>query len=177
MHVFTQDYFYLNFIKIFEYFVGPAEFDEEKISIASATGPASDISAGSSNSNEVKSSAQGATGAASIAASSAAAASGGATSTNNSTGRKTSRLSLHGLNVASSMSSLIKQPIEGLKNSASSSLRNSSRVNSRSLLNLFSAHNNSTATTSTNPSNLTRQGNVIFVHSSRGKALDLTEKY
>lgn len=33
---------------------GPAEFDEEKISIASATGPASDISAGSSNSNEVK---------------------------------------------------------------------------------------------------------------------------
>ena len=151
-------------------FVGPAEFDEEKISIASATGPASDISAGSSNSNEVKSSAQGATGAASIAASTsgAAASGGGATSTNNSTGRKTSRLSLHGLNVASSMSSLIKQPIEGLKNSASSSLRNSSRVNSRSLLNLFSAHNNST-TTSTNPSHLTRQGNVIFMHSSREK--------
>ena len=157
----------MQFINIF---VGPAEFDEEKISIASATGPASDISAGSSNSNEVKSSAQGATGAASIAASTSGGATsgGGATSsTNNSTGRKTSRLSLHGLNVASSMSSLIKQPIEGLKNSASSSLRNSSRVNSRSLLNLFSAHNNST---STNPSHLTRQGNVIFMHSSREKS-------
>ena len=33
-------------------FLGPAEFDPEKISLTSATGPASDISAGSSNSFE-----------------------------------------------------------------------------------------------------------------------------
>ena len=32
--------------------LGPAEFDPEKISLTSATGPASDISAGSSNSFE-----------------------------------------------------------------------------------------------------------------------------
>ena len=98
-------------------------------------------------------------------------------SANNSTGRKTSRLSLHGLNMASSMSSLIKQPIEKsgliMKNefqfhekkmkssgsgSSSSSFRNS-KANSRSLLNLFSAYNNTTTNQYHQQSNsLNRQG-------------------
>ena len=144
---------------IYLFFIGPAEFDEEKISIASATGPASDISAGSSNSNEVKATVLlggGATGSGTPALAASGAAS--SASANNSTGRKTSRLSLHGLNA--SMSSLIKQPIEkglNLKSSSSSSFRNS-KANSRSLLNLFSAYNNSTTTNQYQPNSLNRQG-------------------
>ena len=169
----SQAHYSFNFI-----FLGPAEFDEEKISIASATGPASDISAGSSNSNEVKATVL-LGGAAGTGSGTPALATSGAASAsaNNSTGRKTSRLSLHGLNMASSMSSLIKQPIEKsgliMKNefqfhekkmkssgsgSSSSSFRNS-KANSRSLLNLFSAYNNTTTNQYHQQSNsLNRQG-------------------
>jgi len=63
---------------------GPAEFDEEKISLTSATGPASDISAGSCNSNEVKSS--GATALTTPLASAASAAASSGSTGNNSSG-------------------------------------------------------------------------------------------
>jgi hypothetical protein len=128
------------------FFTGPAEFDEEKISLASATGPASDISAGSANSNntpDVKASAAATSSVTALGAAAAAPLPSSTTSsTNNSTGRKASRLSLQGLSVASSMSSLMKQPMEVLGGSSRSSMgRSTSRVNSRSLLNLFTLNN------------------------------------
>ena len=121
------------------FFSGPAEFDEEKISLTSATGPASDISAGSCNSNEVKSLGASIQPVPYASASTASGAASTASIGNNSSGRKTSRLLIQNLTseVGSSMTSLNLNWGQSLR----SSLNHSKKSNSKSLLNLFNSTN------------------------------------
>ncbi len=149
-------------------FSGPVEFDEEKISLASLTGPASDVSGGSEGKPASLSGASGvilnvtqpSTSTASNASAAASSSSGihpnaglagsSAGATNSSSGRKANRLSIQGLNVATSMTSLMKMP-ESFGTRSSSGRMSSTRNNSRSLLNLLtSSSSNSTSSAATN---------------------------
>lgn len=139
-------FFVLDFMNDILYFLGSVEFDEEKISLTSATGPASDISAGSSNSSELKNiSSSGATALPSTSslAASGASTSGGASAGNNSSGnRKNSIGNRLGLQVASSMTSLIRSAELGGSVRNGSMKSSGGKANSRSLLNLFSINSN-----------------------------------